>query len=210
MQSNPNRGGVNTYNARPRPKSRLGSYLVTHRSNSSPDRLEPQPFVRFVPRSGDHVYSPEPEQMITTMLTRLLGRPAKGLPPEHTSFLLHVFESYRNLQRDLENMKQKLDTETHAYQVLAAKFENVEALWLEDKQAHVAEIRRLQSLLAHSGFTVSTSADPGCNNLIEQRSAATWMLTERTVGGAAKAIGQKTYEHFGTAVDRMFAHRFST
>jgi len=45
--------------------------------------------------------------MITTMLTRLLAHPAEGLPPEHTSFLLHIFESYRNMQRDLENMKQK-------------------------------------------------------------------------------------------------------
>jgi len=102
-----NRGSADTYNTRPRPKSRLGSYLATHRSNASLERLEPQAFVRFVPRSGDHVYSPDPEQMITTMLTRLLAHPAEGLPPEHTSFLLHIFESYRNMQRDLENMKQK-------------------------------------------------------------------------------------------------------
>jgi hypothetical protein len=190
--------------------SRLGSYLTTHRSNSSLERLEPETFVRFVPRSGDHVYNPEPEQMITTILTRLLGRPAERLPPEHNSFLLHIFESYRNLQRDLEIVQQKLATETHAYQVLAAKYENTKILWLEDTQTHVAEIRRLQSLLSHPDNTVPMSADPGCDSLIKQRPAATWTLTERTVSGAMKATGQTTFEDSVTAIGSTFAHWSST
>lgn len=205
-----NQGSADTHNPSTRPKSRLGSYLATHRSNSSLEKLETQPFVRFVPRRGDHVYNPEPEQMITTMLTRLLGRPAEGLPPEHNSFLLHVFESYRNLQRNLEVVQQKLATETHAYQVLAAKFESIEVLWLEDTQTLVTEIRRLQSLLAHPGFTVPTSAFPGCNSLIEQTPAATWTLNERTAGGDIEAIWQKPYEGSMTAVGSTFAHCFST
>lgn len=196
-------GSTDTLKAKTRPKSRLGSYLTTHRSNSPLERLDPQPFVRFVPRSGDHVYHPEPEQMITTMLTRLLSHPAKGLPLEHNSFLLHVFESYRNLQRDLEDVQQKLDTETYACQVLAAKFDRVEALWLEDKQAHVAEIRRLQSLLARQGVADPIPADPGCTSLTEHGAVATGILTEGTVGGAMNTIEQRTDENYRT-LNRMF------
>lgn len=89
--------------------------------------------------------------MITIILTRLLGRPAEGLPPEPNSFLLHIFESYGNLQRDLEIVQQKLAMEIHAYQVSAARYVNTKIWWLEDTQTHVAEIRRLQSLLSQPG-----------------------------------------------------------
>lgn len=205
----PNQGNAETCQTRTRPKSRLGSYLSSHRSNLSLEKLDSQAFVRLVPRSGDDVYSPEPEQMITTMLTRLLGRPAEGLPPEHNSFLMHVFESYRNLQREVENLYQKLDMETHACRDLAVQFERVEALRLEDKQTYTVEIRRLQSLLAYPDFTVPVSTGPGYDSSIEERPANTLTLVEKTLGGGWKGLERRTGKSFLT-VDCKFAHCFST
>lgn len=200
-----NQGSIDTNKAKTRGKSRLGSYLATHRSNSSLERLDPQPFVRFVPRSGDHVYHPDPEQMITTMLTRLLCHPAEGLPPEHNSFLLHVFESYRSLRRELEVVQQRLDTETHAYQSLAAKSDRVEAVWLEGRQNQLAEIGRLQSLLAQQGFAVPIPSNPGCITLVEHGAAATCLLTEGTAGSAMSAKEQRIDGNHQT-LDRIFVY----
>ncbi|KAI9872797.1 MAG: hypothetical protein M1830_001181 [Pleopsidium flavum] len=149
---NSNQGSVNNPKTLVGPKSRMSSYLGAHRSMPSLEMIDPQSSERFVPRRGDHVYNPEPEHMITTMMIRLLARPTEGLPPEYNSFLLHVFESYRKLQRDRELLQCRLDEETHDHQMHISEFQRVEALWLEEKRTHKAELRRVELLGAQGGL----------------------------------------------------------
>lgn len=187
---NPDQGSADNSKARVRPKSRLSSYLGTHRSTHSLERLDPQPFELFVPRRGDHVYNPEPEHMITTMMTRLLGRPAEGLPPEHNSFLLHVFESYRKLQRDRDFTQCRLEKEAHDHQVHISEFQRFEALWLEEKRTYEAELRRLESLRAQGGSGAPNLTSAGRLSLSEERTAESQFSLERPMGVNREAFRQ--------------------
>lgn len=99
-------------NVATRPKSKFNSYLTTHRSTPSLDNQDIQYVSRFGPRDRDLVYRPEPERMMDTILARLLNHPAEGLPPEYNGFLLHIFESYRSMQRELETAQKQVEMES--------------------------------------------------------------------------------------------------
>lgn len=179
-------GTVDNTRPRLRTKGRLSSYLGTHRSALSLERLDPQPFERFVPRLADHVYNPEPEHMITTMMMRLLGNPAEGLPPEHNSFLLHVFEAYRKLQRDRDILQCRLEQEAHGHQVHILKFHHAEALWSKERQAYKAELKQLESLcgLKNSGAPIAST------NLTEWEPAASKILLPNAPIKNWEAVGR--------------------
>lgn len=88
---------------RPRPMSRLASYLSAHRS---PDKAEPGSFDWSGIGAKDEDYAPKPDMMSNAILQHVLINPTMDLPARYNSFLLHVLEDYRRLT--LENQEQSL------------------------------------------------------------------------------------------------------
>ncbi|MCJ1382781.1 hypothetical protein MMC17_005894 [Xylographa soralifera] len=113
---------------RPHPKSRLASYLSTHRTQASTDKLEDPAFNWAPPKDRDRVYDPDLEAMCNTLRGRVLKFPSKDLPAPYNSFVLHLVEGYQNLllernalqlaldtqmAHEQENLEKHLDTSTH-------------------------------------------------------------------------------------------------
>ena len=96
---------------RPHPKSRLASYLSTHRTPVSTDKLEDSASNWAPPKDRDRVYDPDLEAMCNTLRGRVLKFPSKDLPAPYNSFVLHLVEGYQNLLVEKNGLQLALDTQ---------------------------------------------------------------------------------------------------
>ena len=95
----------------------------------------------------DDVYNPDLDQMVNTLLSAVMLRPGKALPPEYGSFLLHALEAYRTQKSDLMKLQADMDEEQRGRLMDQDVFERTASLWEAEKDDYKAEIKRLEHLL---------------------------------------------------------------
>ena len=133
------------------PRSRLASYLGTHRSFSSPGKPDGAVFNASSTNDKDEVYDPDPLQMSYTIQKRLLAFPAEGLPAQHNSLLMHLVEAFRDLSINRMELLEKLDEEKKGREADLHHFQCNEKSWLEERELHRLKIVNLESDLARIG-----------------------------------------------------------
>lgn len=142
---------VQSTRVRLRPKSRLASYLDTHRSSSSPEKPDGAVFGASSTNDKDEVYHPDPLQMSYTIQKRLLAFPAEGLPAQHNSLLMHLIEAFRDLSITRTELLEQLDEEKKSRAADFHQFQYNEQSWLEEREIHRLKIVNLESDLARIG-----------------------------------------------------------
>ena len=133
-----------------RPKSRLASYLGTHRSLSVPGKPDGAMFSASSANEKDDVYDPDPLQMSYTIQKRLLAFPAEELPAQHNSLLMHVIEAFRDLMVERLELLENLDKEKKNHEADRQRFQRNEILWLEELEIYRLKVLNLESVLAHT------------------------------------------------------------
>lgn len=151
---------IEVQSVRPRPKTRLASYLGTHRSLSALEKPDGAIFGASSTNDKDDVYNPDPLQMSYTIQKRLLAFPAEGLPAQHNSLLMHLIEAFRNLSVERLELLDKLDEEKKSHEADLRRFQRDEISWLEEREIHRLKVVDLESLVARIGRSSPTSTGP--------------------------------------------------
>ena len=139
-----------------RPKSRLASYLGTHRSFSVLEKPDGATFSASSTNDKDDVYDPDPLQMSYTIQKRLLAFPAEGLPAQHNSLLMHLIEAFHDLSVDRLELLEKLNAEKKSHEAALHHFERNEISWLEERETYRLKIVNLESVFARRGCQMLT------------------------------------------------------
>lgn len=137
-----------------RPK--LSSYLSQHTLLPGPSKtdlsLDEDVFnqTTWYPlwSNDDPAPSPDAEKLMDTVMCKLLADPYRALDPRFNSMLMHIFESYRRLKDDKENLHLELVQECEKREALQQALHHASEQWEIEKQDYKAEVKRLELILA--------------------------------------------------------------
>lgn len=91
---------------------------------------------------------PNVELSVTTLMSRLLSDPGKGLSVQDTSLVLRMIESYRELGEEVISLKDELGNEKEKTKVAAEELQQLELIRVSDENDFRAEIKRLEMVIA--------------------------------------------------------------
>lgn len=91
---------------------------------------------------------PNVELSVTTLMSRLLSDPGKGLSVQDTSLVLRMIESYRELGEKVILLKEELGSEKEKTKVAAEELQQLEFIRASDEKDFRAEIKRLEMVIA--------------------------------------------------------------
>ena len=133
---------------RPRPKSRLASYISTHLANTSGDRPELptiQPQETSIPNEKDKVYNPDIDLMCNSIKKRMLTHPGKDLPAQYNSFLLHILEAHDKLSMEIRTLRNQLTASQKTSQVGEEKYRLSYAAWEQERKGYECQLAKAAS-----------------------------------------------------------------
>ncbi|KAL9123200.1 MAG: hypothetical protein Q9187_000249 [Circinaria calcarea] len=128
---------------RPRPKSRLASYISIHLANTSSDRPEIppiQPQEIPSPKEKDKVYNPDIDLMCSSIKKRMLAHPGKDLPAQYNSFLVHILEAHDQLSTENRTLRRQLTASEKTSQVSEEKYQLSCAAWDQERKGYVSRL----------------------------------------------------------------------
>ena len=139
---------------RPRPKSRLASYLSTHLAPSSLGRpsialseaVVRMPSDRATPKDRDEVYDPNTGFMASAIRTQLLVYPTKDLPAKYNGFLLHILESHYTLSTEIEALQSRITDLEREYQAEVERFRNLQNVWTSERDNYELRLAHLRAV----------------------------------------------------------------
>ncbi|EME77861.1 uncharacterized protein MYCFIDRAFT_179337 [Pseudocercospora fijiensis CIRAD86] len=91
---------------------------------------------------------PKAEQMIDSVMSRVMADPYAPLDVQHNSSLMAIFEEYLSLRDEKVQLQRQLEAELDSAQDLIAKFNAAEHDWIEERNDYREEVKRLEVLLA--------------------------------------------------------------
>ncbi|KAJ9647053.1 hypothetical protein H2199_002039 [Coniosporium tulheliwenetii] len=145
-------GESHTPKRRSRPK--LSSY-ISYLSGVNVSRPESiykaetsslDPFAHVKPR--EEIRAVNIDSMIGSLHAMLMESPLQSLSAQHNSRLFHLFEAYRNLAEEKENLQAKLTEEREHQLEILSNYRDAEKRWEGEEADYKAEIRRLELLVA--------------------------------------------------------------
>ena len=95
--------------------------------------------------------SPEAERLIESIMCRVLAQPHEGLEAQFNGMLLRIFESYRTVQEEAQNMRTKVDHEVTRSNAIERAMKLSTQHWEIERQGYKAEIKRLELIIASRG-----------------------------------------------------------
>ncbi|KAI9678832.1 MAG: hypothetical protein M1817_005892 [Caeruleum heppii] len=137
--------GVPSKSRRP-PGARISTFLHSRRPSSSFKLTDVDREVSY--STKDDVYNPDPDQMANTLLSVIMSRPGKALPPEYGSFLLHVLEAFRSVKERLSEIRMDLTEQKAGRAMDLEDFQRTADIWANEKEIYKMEIKRLELLIA--------------------------------------------------------------
>ena len=143
----------------PTPKKGLRPKLSSYLSQSGPfgatSKSEPEPVFTEIITQGfpswaieDTFPHPSAEQLIDTILCRLMSQPYDALDTRFNGALLQIFEAYRNLSDQRERLERSLAGEMDIRIAERSATQRAEHGWEEEKQSYKAEVKRLELVIA--------------------------------------------------------------
>jgi hypothetical protein len=161
-----------------RPK--LSSYLTQSGPFGATSKPEPEPVFADPPMQifpswavEDTFPNPSAEQLVDTVLCRLMSRPYDALDTRFNGALLQVFEAYRELSDQRDRLERSLTEEMAIREAERSVRENDECKWEEEKQTYKAEVKRLELVIAKGKRGVAEVALVRQDSLIRRRKHAT-------------------------------------
>ncbi|KAK3631665.1 hypothetical protein LTR56_016772 [Elasticomyces elasticus] len=91
---------------------------------------------------------PDAERLIDSIMCRLMSDPYGSLDSRFNSMLLHIFESYRGVLDEKQQLQEQLTQELHGKRALVHKLQQAQKQWFDERQEYRDEIKRLELLLA--------------------------------------------------------------
>lgn len=91
----------------------------------------------------DHVYDPDPDQMVNLLITVIMRTPGQGLPAHYTIFLLHVLEAYRTMKKEILGLQAELQKQRDQQEAEHAESRRIKSLWQKEKDMYMAEVKKL-------------------------------------------------------------------
>lgn len=157
-----------------RPK--LSSYLSQSGPFGATSKPEPEPiFAELSTQSfpswaiEDTFPHPSAEQLIHTILCRLMSQPYDALDTRFNGALLQIFEAYRNLSDQRERLERSLAGETDSRLAERSAAQRAEHGWEEEKQSYKAEVKRLELVIAQGKRGVADVALVRQDSLIRRK-----------------------------------------
>lgn len=157
-----------------RPK--LSSYLSQSGPFASTSKSEPEPvFAELSTQSfpswaiEDTFPHPSAEQLIDTILCRLMSQPYDALDTRFNGALLQIFEVYRNLSDQRERLERSLAGETDNRLAERSTAQRAEHEWEEEKRSYKAEVKRLELVIAQGKRGVAEVALVRQDSLIRRK-----------------------------------------
>ncbi|KAF7196188.1 hypothetical protein HII31_02589 [Pseudocercospora fuligena] len=129
-------------------KPKLSSYFGHNQKSSLQEEFAPVtaelpswPLEQLYP-------DPKAEQMIDSVMCRLMADPYEPLGVQHNSSLMAICEDYLKLRDEKCQLQRQLESELDSTQDLIAKFNAAENDWIEERDDYKEEVKRLEVLLA--------------------------------------------------------------
>lgn len=98
---------------------------------------------------ADFAYpSPNADNLIDSIMGRLLSQPHESLDSRFNSMLLQVFEAFRHLSDSKRKLQTELEQEVDKRLKLEQAMERYFKQWDQEKQDYKAEVKRLELILA--------------------------------------------------------------
>ena len=116
---------------------------------------------------------PSAEQLIDTILCRLMSHPYDALDTRFNGALLQIFEAYRHLSDQRERLERRLAGETDTRLAERSATQRVEHGWEEEKQSYKAEVKRLKLIIAQGKRGVADVALARQDSLIRRKKQVT-------------------------------------
>ncbi|KAK5709731.1 hypothetical protein LTR17_019492 [Elasticomyces elasticus] len=91
---------------------------------------------------------PDAERLIDSIMCRLISDPYGSLDSRFNSMLLHIFESYRGVLEEKQQLQEQLTQELHGKRALVHKLQQAQKQWSDERQEYRDEVKRLELLLA--------------------------------------------------------------
>lgn len=166
------------------PKKGLRPKLTSYLSQSGPfgatSKPEPEPVFTETPIQSfpswaveDTFPHPSAEQLMDTILCRLMSQPYDSLDTRFNGGLLQIFEAYRDLSDQRERLEKNLAKETAVREAERSLAQEAEHRWEEEKQTYKAEVKRLELLIAKGRCGVAEVALARQDSLIQRRKHVT-------------------------------------
>jgi len=162
------------------PKKGLRPKLSSYLSQSGPfgaiSKPEPEPAFTETPTHSfpswaveDTFPHPSAEQLIDTILCRLMSQPYDTLDTRFNGALLQILEAYRNLSDQRERLEKHLAEETAIRLAERSATQEAEREWEEEKQSYKAEVKRLELIIAQGKRGVAEVALVRQDSLIRRK-----------------------------------------
>ena len=136
------------------PKPKFSSYFTQHTHDiSSSQRASPgltgtnDPGGAVWP-AGDPYPNPEADVLIDSVMCRLLGSPYESLHPRFNSLLLQIFEGFRNVSDEKQQLLAKSQQDSDKIVAMEKAMQKSMQQWGREKADYKAEVKRLELLLA--------------------------------------------------------------
>ena len=138
---------------RPRPKSRLASYLSSHKASNSVDRqtdttLNASTLATangVLSKDKDDVYDLDIESTASAIRTQLLVYPSKDLPAKYNASLLQVLESYYQMCVNVKALQTQNAATEREYQAEVNKVRVLQDEWTKERESHQLQLANIQS-----------------------------------------------------------------
>lgn len=98
--------------------------------------------------AGDSYPNPDPDVLLDSVMCRLLGTPYEGLHPRFNSLLLQIFEGFRNLSDEKQQLLSQLQQGSSRLSDIEKAMQKSTRQWSQERHDYKAEIKRLELLLA--------------------------------------------------------------
>ena len=134
-------------------KPKISSMFTHHGVAAKPSMhsLTEDPFAPRLPSWPDEQpYSlhPDAEGLIDSVMCRLMSDPYGSLDSRFNSMLMHIFESYRSVMDEKQQLQEQANEAAHGRKALLSRLQQAQKQWSQERQDYKAEIKRLELLLA--------------------------------------------------------------
>jgi hypothetical protein len=161
-------------------KPKISSYFTSHGAGISAAKAEPSISAFhedvFDPKmpswaADDPFPQPQAEGLIDSIMCRLLSKPYEPLEPRFNGMLLQIFESFRNLNDQTEQIRLQMEDEVARSRLLEKRLQDASKQWSEERQDFKAEVKRLELLLAKGKRGLAEVTRARQDSIIRQKDA---------------------------------------
>ena len=166
-----------------RDSKRINNKDLTHPRLKSPSKASP--CMDFLARSSSMTSSSQDgslssnddlrdnytdvDQMVDNLTSAAMINAGKALPPTYCSCLLYVLEAYRNMRKEIRELRLALRAETDARKFLVERWEREHGQRMGSIEGNSASLKKPEALIVGKGKSSLSLTPPQTANILEER-----------------------------------------